>query len=127
MNLSLIDAAPYGVRSARSPVIVKAGSSWYSTCARSGAPDPAVIAVRSLVYPAAPCPALTTLTLMFGYFCSKSATSSSIPPTQVQNVRVVGLASSAAICASVITVVLVSVLCLLQPARDTAASDTATR
>src|SRR3954462_12536890 len=90
-NLPLSPSAPYGRRSTRLLVIVKVGMYWYSICARSGAPVPELRAVRSLVYCAAPWPALTTLILMAGYFFSKIATSWAMLGTQVQKVRVVGV------------------------------------
>ena len=58
---------------------------------------PALSAVRSLVYSARPWPALTTLTLIFGYFFSNKATSAAMPGTHVQNVSWVGLDSARAI------------------------------
>src|SRR5882757_11570569 len=64
---------------------------WYSICTRSGAPEPAFSAVRSLVYSAVPWPAFTTLILMAGYFFSKTAISLLMSGTQVQNVNVVGV------------------------------------
>ena len=49
------------------------------------------------MYSARPWPALTTLTLIFGYFFSNKATSAAMPGTQVQNVSWVGLDSARAI------------------------------
>src|SRR5579859_2851101 len=80
-------------------VIVKVGRYSYSICARSGVPFPAVSAVRSLVYCASPCPALTTLTLMAGYFFSKTATSWLMLGTQDQKVSVVGVVMALSISA----------------------------
>lgn len=71
--------------------MVKVGMAWYSICTMSGAPLPALSAVRSLVYCGVPWPALTILTLTAGYFCSKSATSLAMFGTQVQNVSSVGV------------------------------------
>ena len=71
--------------------MVKVGMAWYSICTMSGAPLPAFSAVRSLVYWGVPWPALTTLTLTAGYFFSKSATSSPMFGTHVQNVSSVGV------------------------------------
>src|SRR5450756_3035635 len=42
----------------------------------SGGPDPALIAFSSLVYSSEPVPALTRLTVIFGYCFSNAATSS---------------------------------------------------
>lgn len=90
-NFSLSAEAPYGRRSSRLSVMVKVGMAWYSICTMSGAPLPAFRAVRNLVYCGVPWPALTTLTLMAGYFASKRATSLSMFGTQVQNVSSVGV------------------------------------
>lgn len=73
------------------PVIRNDGSIWYSTWATSGPPRLAWITARSLTYSVEPPPTLTRSTWMFGYFCSKSFTSASIPGTQDQRVRVVGV------------------------------------
>src|SRR5581483_484161 len=59
---------------------------------RSGAPLPACSAVRSFVYCGVPWPALTTFTLIAGYFASNSATSAAMFGTHVQKVSVVGVA-----------------------------------
>src|SRR4051812_34649280 len=90
-NFDWFAAAPYGRRSTRLSVMEKVGMYWYSICATSGAPLPALSAVRSFVYWSAPWPALTTLILMAGYFCWKSATSWAMLGTQVQKVSVVGV------------------------------------
>src|SRR3954451_5203780 len=67
------------------------GMYWNSIWATSGAPVPAFNAVRSLVYCGGPCPALTTLTSMAGYFFSKRATSLEMSGTHVQKVSLVGV------------------------------------
>src|SRR3954453_10064533 len=90
-NFDLSASAPYGRRSTRLLVSVKVGMYWNSIWTRSGAPVPAFSAVRSLVYSAAPDPALTTFTLMAGYFFWNTATSLAMSGTQVQNVKVVGV------------------------------------
>lgn len=48
-NSPLSAEAPYGRRSSRLSVIVNVGIAWYSICARSGAPVPALRAVLSFV------------------------------------------------------------------------------
>ena len=72
-------------------MIENVGMYWNSIWATSGAPVPAFSAVRSLVYCGSPCPALTTLTSMAGYFFSNRATSFSMFGTQVQKVSSVGV------------------------------------
>lgn len=49
-NVDLSPEAPYGRRSRRLSVMVKVGMAWNSICTMSGAPLPALSAVRSLVY-----------------------------------------------------------------------------
>ena len=64
---------------------------WNSICATSGAPVPAFKAVRSLVYCGVPWPALTTFTLIAGYFFWNRSTSFWMSGTQVQKVSSVGV------------------------------------
>src|SRR6266849_6155700 len=59
----------------------------------SGAPEPALMAFCSLVYSV---PALTRLTLTFGYFFSKAVTMSLDCGAHAQRVSVVGCCSAAA-------------------------------
>ena len=63
----------------------------------SGAPDPALIAFCSLVYSVVAVPALTRLTLTFGYFFSKAVTMSLDCGAHAHTVSVVGCCSAAAI------------------------------
>src|SRR6266511_2575098 len=74
--------------SIRSPVTRNDGTSWNSTCATSGAPEPAVSAVRSFVYSAEPCPALTRFTLMFGWAVWNMSTCCCRSGTHDHSVRV---------------------------------------
>src|ERR671921_814251 len=47
---------------------------WNSMCTTSGAPEPAFSAVRSFSYSVSPCPALTSLTLIFLWAFSNMST-----------------------------------------------------
>src|SRR5215469_10506029 len=62
----------------------------------SGAPDPALIAFCSLVYSVVAVPALTRLTLTFGYCFSNAATMSLDCGAHAQNVSVVGVCRACA-------------------------------
>src|SRR6266566_2546715 len=85
-----MEFAPYCDRSTSLPVSSKVGRYWNSICTTSGAPLPALRAVRSLVYSGAPWPALTSLTLMLGCDCSKRLISLWMLGTHVQKVSVTG-------------------------------------
>src|SRR6185437_4362728 len=61
----------------------------------SGTPEPALMAFCSLVYSVVAVPALTRLTLTFGYFFSKAATMSLSCGAQAHQVSVVGCCSAA--------------------------------
>src|SRR3954453_908309 len=67
----------------------------YSICATSGPPLPAATAFCSAVYCLSPVPALTRLTLTFGYFFSKPAATSLIVPSHAQTVMLPPLLSAA--------------------------------
>ena len=67
------------------------GMYWNSIWTASGKPLPAFKAVRSLVYCGVPWPALTTFTLIAGYFFWNRSTSFWMFGTQVQNVSSVGV------------------------------------
>src|SRR5689334_20279352 len=67
----------------------------YSICATSGTPLPAATAFCSAVYCLSPVPALTRLTLTFGYFFSKPAATSLIVPSHAQTVMLPPLLSAA--------------------------------
>src|SRR6185437_1703087 len=60
----------------------------------SGTPEPALMAFCSLVYSVVAVPALTRLTLTFGYFFSKAATMSLSCGAQAHQVSVVGCCSA---------------------------------
>src|ERR1700749_2646196 len=62
----------------------------------SGTPEPALMAFCSLVYSVVPVPALTRLTLIFGYSFSKVVTSCLSCGAQAHQVSVVGVGSAAA-------------------------------
>src|SRR6201996_6261850 len=62
----------------------------------SGTPEPALMAFCSLVYSVVPVPALTRLTLTFGYSFSKAVTSCLSCGAQAHQVSVVGVCSAAA-------------------------------
>src|SRR5450756_418592 len=62
----------------------------------SGAPDPALIAFSSLVYSSEPVPALTRLTVIFGYCFSNAATICLVCGAHAHTVSVVGCCSAAA-------------------------------
>ncbi len=96
VNLGSRPAAPYSLRLTSRLDIANSGSAKYSIWATSGPPLPALMAVCSLVYSVADWPALTMLTLILGYFCSKIATVLSRLGAQVQKVSVVGVSSAAA-------------------------------
>src|ERR1700757_4927366 len=81
--------APYFAMSASPSVTMNDGRKSYSTCATSGAPDPAFSAVCNFVYSAGPPPTLFTFALMLGKACSNSFTTLSNPPTQDQNSKVI--------------------------------------
>src|ERR1700759_5474498 len=70
----------------------------------SGAPEPALMAFCSLVYSVVAVPALTRLTVTFGYFFSKAATMSLDCGAQAHRVSVVGCCSAAAIAAALLAV-----------------------
>src|SRR5215217_2840752 len=76
--------------SASASICVKVGIYWNSICTTSGTPFSALSAVRSLVYSAAPCPALTYFTVTSLWVLLNSSTSSFIPGTQDQKVMVAG-------------------------------------
>src|SRR5919198_2686021 len=76
--------------STRSPVTRKDGMYWNSICVTSGAPEPALSEVRSLVYSSDPCPALTSFTLMFGWARWNMSTCCCRFGTHDQSVRVTG-------------------------------------
>src|SRR5919201_152274 len=78
------------------PVSSKVGRSWNSIWTTSGAPEPALSAVRNLVYSGAPWPALTTWTVMPGCAFWNRLTSVWMFGTHVQNVRVTGAFAGAA-------------------------------
>src|SRR5687768_11923702 len=63
---------------------------WNSICTTSGAPEPALRAVLSLVYCGVPCPALTYLILMPGCASSNSLTSLIMSGTHDQKVNSTG-------------------------------------
>src|SRR4051794_17076125 len=96
MNLSWYAAAPYEVRSVRDFFSANCGSAKYSTWARSGMPLPAEMTFCNLVYSSAEEPALTTLTLTFGYLASKAVTRSLICGIHVHTVNDPPLASASA-------------------------------
>src|SRR6266567_4420428 len=79
--------------------MVNDGMYSYSIWHTSGVPLFACSAVRSFVYCGWLWPALTTFTLIAGYFFSNSATSSAMFGTQVQNVSVVGVVMALSISA----------------------------
>src|SRR5918995_6920704 len=60
--------------SARPSICLKVGMYWNSMCTTSGAPEPALSAVRSFWYSSSPCPAFTSLTLMFLWAFSNMST-----------------------------------------------------
>src|ERR1700749_3452622 len=62
----------------------------------SGTPEPALMAFCSLVYSVVPVPALTRLTLTFGYSFSKAVTSCLSCGAQAHQVSVAGVCSAAA-------------------------------
>src|SRR5690606_35808595 len=70
--------------------IAKNGRTKYSNIAMSGTPDPAWMALSSAVYSSVDDPALTTSTVMLGYFFSKPGTAASTVPSQLHTVRVIG-------------------------------------
>src|SRR5919112_1515231 len=60
--------------SARPSICLKVGMYWNSMWTTSGAPSPALSAVRNFWYSSSPCPALTSLTLMFLWAFSNMST-----------------------------------------------------
>src|SRR5215204_3040364 len=88
---SLTSFAPYSERSASASSCRNVSIYWNSICTTSGAPEPDLIAVRSLVYsPPAACPAFTYLILMSGCAFSNSLTSLIISGTHDQKVNSTG-------------------------------------
>src|SRR5215208_585927 len=67
---SLTSFAPCYERSTSASSCRNVSMYWNSICTTSGAPEPDLIAVRSLVYSSSPCPAFTYLILMSG--CASS-------------------------------------------------------
>ncbi len=65
----------------------RVGIFWYSVWKMSGAPEPALMAVSSLVTAGSPPSCLLTVTWMSGLASFQAATTSSIPGAQVQKVR----------------------------------------
>src|SRR5215211_5938378 len=86
----LTSFAPYSERSASASSCWKVARYWNSICKTSGAPEPDLIAVRSLVYSSSPCPAFTYLILMSGCASSNSFTSFFMSCTHDQKVSSTG-------------------------------------
>src|SRR5829696_34243 len=87
---SLTSFAPCSARSTSASSCRNVSMNWNSICTTSGAPEPDLIAVRSLVYSSSPCPALTYLILMSGCASSNSLTSLIMSGTHDQKVSSTG-------------------------------------
>src|SRR5919206_1201429 len=87
---SLTSFAPCSARSSSASSCRNVSMYWNSICTTSGAPEPDLIAVRSLVYSSSPCPAFTYLILMPGCAFSNSLTSLFMSGTHDQNVSSTG-------------------------------------
>src|SRR5450830_1133256 len=84
------------------------GIFWYSACMMSGAPLPALIAVRSLVTAGSPPSCLLTVTWMSGWAVFQPSTTLSMFGAQVQNVSsTFSLAAAGVVAASVVVLLLV--------------------
>src|ERR687896_613538 len=84
---SLTSFAPCSARSTSASSCLNVSMYWNSICTTSGAPEPDLIAVRSLVYCGSPCPAFTYLILMSGCVSSNSLTSLIMSGTHDQKVN----------------------------------------
>src|SRR5215213_8839162 len=87
---SLTSFAPCSERSTSDSSCRNVSMNWNSICTTSGAPEPDLIAVRSLVYSSSPCPAFTYLILMLGCASSNSLTSLIMSGTHDQKVNSTG-------------------------------------
>src|SRR5215217_2121760 len=76
--------------SARPSIWRKVGMNWNAMCTTSGAPEPAFSAVRSFSYSVSPCPAFTSLTLMFLWASSNMSTCVCISGNHAHKVSSVG-------------------------------------
>src|SRR5918993_1853195 len=87
---SLTSFAPCSARSTSASSCRNVSMYWNSICTTSGAPEPDLIAVRSLMYSSSPCPAFTYLILMSGCASSNSLTSLIMSGTHDQKVNSTG-------------------------------------
>src|SRR5215211_692601 len=87
---SLTSFAPCSARSTSASSCRNVSMYWNSICTTSGAPEPDLIAVRSLVYSSSPWPAFTYLILMPGCAFSNSLTSLFMSGTRDQKVSSTG-------------------------------------